>query len=271
SIAASGDFTQTNTCGVSVAPGRNCTVAVTFTPAAAGNRTGALTITDNAAGSPHRATLSGTGVTPAQLSLSPASLTFAGQNVGTPSAVQRITLSNPGGMALSIASIAATGDFAQTNTCGSSVAAGGNCTLSVTFTPSTAGNRTGALTIADGAAGSPHRVALSGTGVAVPQLSLSPSSLTFANQNVGTASAMQRVTLSNPGSAALSIASISIAGDFSQANTCGGSIAPGRNCTISVTFLPRAAGSRTGTLTINDTAAGSPHRLAVSGTGVVRH
>jgi hypothetical protein len=96
--------------------------------------------------------------------VSPASLTFNAQTVQTTSAPQTVTLANGGNAALSVTSIAASGDFAQTNTCGTSVAAGGNCAISVTFTPTAAGARAGALTVADNAANSPQTVGLTGTG-----------------------------------------------------------------------------------------------------------
>ncbi len=80
--------------------------------------------------------------------------------------------------------------------------------------------------------------------VQVPNLSLSSGSLTYANQNVGTTSAAQSVTLNNTGTAALTITSIGVtgtnAGDFAQTNTCGASVAAGGNCSISVTFTPRS-------------------------------
>ncbi len=117
----------------------------------------------------------------AVVNLSPISLTFAGQTVGTTSTAQTVTLTNTGDAALTIASIATSGDFAQTNTCGSSVAAGTNCTISVTFTPTASGTRSGTLTVTDNAAGSPQTVALSGTGADF-SISASPTS---ANVNAG--------------------------------------------------------------------------------------
>src|SRR5207249_1967870 len=143
--ADSGDFAQTNNCNSSLAAGAQCTINVTFRPAATGTRTGTLTVTDNASGSPQTASLTGTGVAPAA-TLSPTSLTFASQDVGATSAPQAVTLSNPGSGPLSISSIAITGansgDFAQTNNCGSSVAAGAKCTINVTFRPTATGTRT---------------------------------------------------------------------------------------------------------------------------------
>lgn len=98
--------------------------------------------------------------------VNPSTLTFGNQNVATTSAAQAVTLTNSGGAALAISSLVATGDFSQTNTCGSSVAAGASCTISVTFTPTTAGSRSGGLSITDNASTSPQSVSLSGTGVA---------------------------------------------------------------------------------------------------------
>ena len=161
------DFSLTNTCGSSVAPGANCTASLTFTPSATGIRTASVSITDNASGSPQTVSLSGTGTGPV-VSLSPTSLTFGSQTVGTSGTPQTITLSNTGNGALSITSVTVTGtnakDFSETNDCGSSVAAGGNCTISVTFTPSASGSRTASVSITDNASGSPQAVSLSGTG-----------------------------------------------------------------------------------------------------------
>jgi hypothetical protein len=84
--------------------------------------------------------------------------------MGMPSAAQSVTFTDTGNAPLSITSISATGDFAETNTCGGAVLAGANCTISVTFTPTAAGSRTGSVTIADNAAGSPHTINVTGTG-----------------------------------------------------------------------------------------------------------
>ena len=122
--------------------------------------------------------------------LNPTNLTFANQNVGSTSAAQNITLSNGGTTALSITSIAASGDYAQTNTCGASLAAGANCTISVTFTPTVAGARTGTITVTDNAPGGTQTASLTGTGVAVgvPDFTVSdsPASLTVKQGTNGT-------------------------------------------------------------------------------------
>src|ERR1019366_7096569 len=251
-------------------------ISVPFTPTVAARRSASVNVTDNAAGSPHTVTLSGTGVGVPIVSLTAGSLTFASQNVGTTSAAQSVTLNNTGSATLLISSLAVTGtnagDFAQTNTCGASVAAGGNCSISVTFTPTAAGIRGASVTITDNAAGSPHTVTLSGTGVGAPIVSLTAGSLTFASQNVGTTSAAQSVTLNNTGTATLLISGLAVTGtnpgDFAQTNTCGASVAAGGSCSILVTFTPTAAGIRGASVTITDNAAGSPHTITLSGTGV---
>ncbi len=98
------------------------------------------------------------------VNLSPTSLSFAGQKVNTTSGAKNVTLKNTGKALLSITSIVTSGDFASTTTCGTSLSAGSNCTISVTFKPTATGTRTGAVTITDNAAGSPHTVSLTGTG-----------------------------------------------------------------------------------------------------------
>jgi hypothetical protein len=167
SIAASGDFAQTNNCGSSLVASASCAIQVTFTPTAAGSRTAALSVTDNASGSPQSVGLSGTGVAPTA-SLSPSSLAFGSQAVATTSTAQTVTLTNGGTAPLTITSIAASGDFAQTNNCGSSLGTGASCAINVTFTPTARGARTGTLSVSDNAGGSPHTAGLSGTGAAPP-------------------------------------------------------------------------------------------------------
>jgi hypothetical protein len=278
-IAVSGanasDFTQTNNCGSSVAAGANCTINVTFKPSGSGSRAASLTVTDNATNSPQAVSLSGTGASPLA-SVSPTSLAFASQSVGTTSAAQTVTLTNSGNATLNVTSIALSGantsDFGQTNNCGSSVAAGAYCTISVTFTPSASGSRAASLSISDNAAGSPQSVSLTGTGANTPgSASLSPTSLSFTAQPVETTSSSQTVTLTNTGSTTLSVSSFTMGGtnsiDFVQNNNCGSTVAAGANCTIVVLFVPSATGARAATLSITDSATGSPQTVSMSGTG----
>jgi hypothetical protein len=264
-----GDFAQTSTCGFGVAAGTSCTISIVFTPVSEGNRTGTLTITDNdngVANATHSVTLSGTGVMP-HVSLSPQGLTFAEQTVDTASAAQAVALTNSGTAPLTISAISSTGDFTQTNNCGGSVVVAASCTINVIFTPKTTGTLAGSLVISDNAAGSPHSVALTGSGSRLA-ISLLPASLTFAGQVVGTSSTSQQLIITNSGTAALSIAAIVASGDFSQTNTCSRTIAINASCTVNVLFTPTASGTRTGSITISDTAPGNPHVAAVGGVGL---
>jgi hypothetical protein len=268
-INASGAFSQTNDCTTApLQPTTNCVVNVTFTPTAPGPNVGALAIIDNAAGSPQVVLLTGTGSPGPLVSLSETNLTFGPQNVGTTSPAQAVTLTNTGSAPLEITGIAATGDFAQTNTCPSTLAAGASCTINVTFTPTAAGNRYGNVTIADNAANSPQTIILGGTGLSVPAVSLSASTLSFGSQVVNSTSATQTVTVTNSGIATLTLSSITAAAPFAQTNTCGSPVAAGGICTISVTFTPTTAGSAVGSVTLMDNAANSPQTISLTGTGV---
>jgi hypothetical protein len=118
-------------------------------------------------------------------SLTPTSLAFGGQSIATTSSTQTITLLNSGSGTMSISSISASGDFGQTNNCGSSLASGAGCSINVSFTPTVTGTRTGTLSISDNAAGSPHTASLSGTGLA-PSLTfawIQPSGVTWGPAN----------------------------------------------------------------------------------------
>lgn len=263
SISSSGDYSETNNCGASVAAGATCTIGVTFSPTATGSRTGTLTVTDSASNSPQTVSLTGTGIL--QATASPSALSFGNQAVGTSSVAKTVTLTNNLGTGLSVASIVVTGDYSQTNTCGTSLSAGASCTVSVTFAPSTTGSRTGTLTITDAASNSPQTVSLTGNGV-VP-VTVSPATLAFGNQAVTTTSSAKTVTVSNKQPTAVTISSITTPGVYAQTNTCGTLLAAQGTCTVSVTFSPTTTGSQPGTLTITDNASNSPQTVNLTGTG----
>jgi hypothetical protein len=162
SITTSANFAETNTCGGSLPAASNCTFSVTFVPTAAGSLSGSIVIRDDAAGSPHVIDLNGTSFGPV-VSLAPGSLTFPGQQVGTTSAAQIVTLTNSGNMVLSASDVQVTGDFAQTNNCSAPLAASSSCTINITFTPTVSGTLSGTLTVGDSAANSPQTESLTGS------------------------------------------------------------------------------------------------------------
>ncbi len=162
-----GDFTKTtDTCaGATLAHNQSCSVSLTFTAPSMGTFNAALNFTDIAPHSPQSVSLTGTGAQPGPVaSLSTNSLTFQPVPVGSAS-TQPVTLSNTGTNSLALSAITVSGYFAQTNNCGTSLTAGANCTINVTFQPRGPGASTGALTVSDNASGSPQTVALNGTGV----------------------------------------------------------------------------------------------------------
>jgi sugar lactone lactonase YvrE len=269
--ANASDFaTSADNCtGATLLPAGTCTVNVTFNPTATGARSAWITITDNASGSPQTVILTGTGNGPVA-GVSPPSLTFGNLNLGTTSGSQPVTLSNTGPATLTITSIVTSANFGETDNCAGSVAAGGSCTINVTFSPAVIGLLTGTLSITDnsnGVTGSQQTVSLTGTGNG-PVPGVSPPSLTFGNQPLGTTSGSQPVTLSNTGTTALTITSIVTSPNFGQTNTCAGSVAAGGSCTINVTFSPTATGLLPGTLTITDIVPASPQVIPLIGTGV---
>jgi hypothetical protein len=268
------DFAQSaTTCGNSLAVKGSCTISIAFTPTALGARSAALILVDSAANSPQTVALSGTGVL--QVSLSPVTLAFGSEADGSVTAAKTVTLANNTTAALSISSAATTGANASefsvsANACGVSVASHSSCKISVTFAPVTPGAKTASLTIRDSANNSPQSVSLSGTGIA--PVSITPASVTFAAQKVGTTSAGKNVTIKNNLKTTLTFSGITVtgtdAGDFSQsATTCGGTLGAGLSCTVSITFTPAAKGSRTADLSISDSAITSPQTLVLSGTG----
>jgi hypothetical protein len=269
SVAAGGPFAlSSNTCGTAIAAGASCTVGVTFTPAAPGAASGTLTFADTAINSPQSVSLSGTGGAP--VTLSATSLSFSTTAVGATSAAKSVTLTNNLSGSLAFSGIGASGPFGiATNTCGTSLAAGASCSVGVTFTPTATGAATGALTFTDSAGNSPQTVSLSGTGSGSSSpVTVSASSLNLGTATVGNTSAAVNVTLTNRQSTALAITSVGVSGPFAvSTNTCGTSLAAGASCSVGVTFTPTATGAATGTLTFTDNASNSPQKVSLSGTG----
>jgi len=327
SIAASGDFAETNDCGSSLSIGKACTVNVAFAPTADGVRSGMLSFTDNASVVPQALILSGTG-TGAGFLISVAPGSSASQTVTAgQTASYSLVFTPEGGFSGTItltcsgaptgancmttpASLAVTGTSAMTATI--NVA-----TTAIAFTPLVpksmparpvslrlrfnlrwVGLLLGTflmlalLAITAGRARQPTWLGLTAATMLVliwagcgggggsvstgpppaPSAAISPSSLTFSSENQGTISPVQSVMLTNSGNAALSITGISVGGtnpsDFRQTNSCGSSVVAGGNCSIGVTFTPTATGSRSATLSIGDNANDNPQLVSLAGTGV---
>jgi hypothetical protein len=263
-----------STCPVTPATlsvGATCTVVVAF--AGSGSVvTGTVTVTSNASGTAPSVAL--TGGTAPVAGLTPSTLTFANQASGTSSTAQNATLTNTGTGTLSItgASLSGTnsGDFTLTNGCGSTLAQGASCTISVKFAPTSqpVGAKAATLTVVTNG-GSPT-VTLSGTSfTAVPNVAVTPTSLTYTNIAVNKTSS-QSVTVSNTGTGAATISGKTISGTNANqysvttgTGSCGTSIAAGATCTVTVRFKPTSTGNKVATLTITTNAGTFP--VALSG------
>jgi hypothetical protein len=268
---ATGDFAISNNgCPAALSVNAACVIDVTFTPQVLGLRTGTLSVASNNVGGTAVIPLSGLGESSGgEIQLSASSLTFGPQQVGTTSSSQNVTVTNNGAAGVTFTSIVANGDFIQTNNCPQTLAAnGGSCTLTISFKPTQGGTRTGSVVLTDTAG--TQTVALSGTGTA-PAVTLNPTSLTFAPQLIKKPSPAQIVTLTNSGTAALTISSIAINGanaaDYSETNNCGTSLAVNAACSINVVFKPSGINTRTASLTITDNAGGSPQTVSLNGIG----
>jgi hypothetical protein len=269
--AGAGQFTLVNGCGASVAVGASCTFSATFRPTAVGPAVAAVTILSSSLATPSLAVpLTGIGL---GLNLSATSVAFGNQLVGTVSAATTLTLSNASTAAVTLGALtlggANAGDFRFTTTCGTTLAAGASCRVSLRFAPTAVGVRTGAIAIPTSLSATPLSVALSGTGIA-PVLALAPAALAFPNQVIGVSSAAQTVTVSNVGNATMAITGIVLGGaspaQFGRTTTCGATLAAGASCTVSVTFTPNNATARTATLAVNVGAPAVSGSVALSGT-----
>jgi hypothetical protein len=314
SVSVTGDYTQTNTCGSSIAAGGSCTVSVKFAPTSGGPLTGTLSVATSAPGSPLTVALSGTGVTattnlalgqPATASSDYQSYVPGNVTDGNPSTYWESSdgAGYPQTLTVQLPSVESIGSLQlylppatdwSTRTETLSVLGSSNGTTfsqivgssSYTFNPAT-GNE---VTISLPSGTTAEYVELSftantgwsaaqlselevfsggggGTGPTGTALTASPSSLSFGNENVGSTSSSQSVTVSNPGSSAVSMSSIGVTGPFGESNNCGTSLAAGASCTVGVTFAPTASGAATGTLSVNSSAPGSPLTVALTGTG----
>jgi hypothetical protein len=176
-----------------------------------------------------------------------------------------VDVANTGGTAVTLTSETVSGDFAVTaNTCSAQLPAQTSCEVVVVFKPSSAGTRTGALTVVDGLG--TQTASLSGTGETDATDAMAPSSLAFPAQQVGTSSASQNVTVTNSGDEPLTQMAVSATGDFSIVNRCGGSLQGHASCAIQVIYAPTLTGAETGILTVVDELR--TQTVALSGTGV---
>ncbi len=200
---------------------------------------------------------------------STAPLTFPVQVIDTTSAKQTVNLTNSGSKPLSISSVSVSGEFQMSTTCRKSLASGADCAINALFKPTSAGSLSGLITIVDSASSKPQFIELSGTATVVK---VSPSSLNFGDQKVGTKSKPQIVTAKNVGSVGITFSSVGVTArqtDFSSTDNCTGrTIEPGASCEVSVVFDPTETGARSADLYFNlPKGSIGPAPVALWGTG----
>ncbi|MDQ1547708.1 MAG: hypothetical protein QOH69_2612 [Actinomycetota bacterium] len=311
-ITKTGDYTESSTCGSSLAVNASCTVTVGFTPTASGIRSGTVSVASNATNSPTVLSLSGSGVDSSTnlaagrpASASTQNAPYVASNVtdgntstywesvngafpqwvqvdlGSATSVNRVTLNLPPATAWATRtqtlSVQGSADGSSFGTLAGSA--------TYTFDPATGNTVTIPVTAASEryvrinitansgwTAGQLSELQVFGGGTTPPPtsaiLGFTPGSLAFASTNVGATSASQTSVLKNTGTAAATISSIAASGDFSQTNNCGSSLAVGASCTVTATFHPSTPGSRTGSVSVASNATGSPTVLSLTGTGV---
>jgi hypothetical protein len=276
SVPVSGGYTETDNCtGVTLTAGQICTITVTYAPVVTGSAAGVLTINDTSTGAPHLVTLSGSG----ELAVSTSSnLSFAATNVGSTATPQNMTVTNNQSQTLTFTS-AITGDYSAVGSgsspCNGTLAAKAKCTYSVSFTPTTNGLIKGALAITPTGAGSPIAAGgMTGTGQNGPAspMTFTPASQSFGNVVLNTSS-VKTTTIKNTTAASVNISSVTGSGFFTVAPSgttpCGGALAAGKSCTVTVTYTPSNAGSSLGGVTLIDNASITTQVQNVTGTGIL--
>ncbi|MGH9351473.1 MAG: beta strand repeat-containing protein [Terriglobia bacterium] len=253
---------------VTLTGGQAARFAVAFSPVTAAAATGGISIVSDASSSPVTIPLSGTGAT-MQVALSPSSLNFGSVTVGASSA-QGVILSNAGTAPVTVSQATVTGaGFSLSGLpLPLSLAAGQSVTLQVNFTPTTAGNAAGSISIVSSAANSPTVLPLAGAGGTF-QLTATPTSISFGNVKVG-ASGTQTVTLTNTGNSPVTVSQASASGTgFSLSSlTLPVTLTAGQSTSFSANFSPTAAANETGSISIVSNAANSPLSIPLSGSGV---
>jgi len=268
-IQTSAPFAQTNDCGVTVAPNAQCTINVSFTPTGKQYYSSTLVITDSAGNSPQTVSLTGNGTDP--ISYSPKSIAYPDQGIHSTSAAYLITVTNNQSAAVNL-SIQAPAPFAQTNTCGASLAAYASCTISVTFTPLAVQYYSSTLTISGGTS-SPISIPVSGNGILPVTFTPKVGGFYFTHQVANTPSTPQTVTITNNQHTALTFSSMSSSAAFPFTTNCGngaggGTLAAGATCTVQITFNPPAVAAYTANLLVYEDAYGSPITIPLQGTGI---
>jgi Abnormal spindle-like microcephaly-assoc'd, ASPM-SPD-2-Hydin/Protein of unknown function (DUF1573) len=251
-----------------IAAGKNTTFSVKFSPTSTTGSTGTVVFQDNAETSPQTMTLTGSALASGStLSANPGSVNF-GSVVVAGNDPTPVTLTNSGNATITINTVGVTGaGFSISGlTAGQQIAAGATAQFSAAFDPTVPGAATGTISITSSATNGTLSIPVSGTGTQ-GTLTANPASIPFGNLAVN-GSATVPVTLTNTGTAALSITASSVSGTgFSMSSLAAQSLNPGQTASINVTFSPTTATTVNGSVSVSTNLPNSPLTIALSGTG----
>ncbi len=268
-ISTSGDFSQSNTCNGSIAAGGSCQVSVTFRPSASGNRTGNLSISDDAPNAPHTVALSGTGAAAAgQLSTATSSVSFGTVTVGSTGSQNVTVTAASASVTINQANITGTGFSVSGLTLPATINAGASTTFSVRFAPTAAGTVNGSLSLVSNASNSPMNISLSATAAAASgTLNANPTSVSFGTVNVGSTSTQNVTVTAATANVTINQANVTGTGFSVGGLTLPVTVNAGSSRTFTVSFAPTANGTASGSVSLVSNASNTPTTISLSGTG----
>lgn len=254
--------------------GQACTVRLTFTPSAAGAVSGGMSTFAASQGGSGTVTLTGTGLTPANLALSPGTLTYTtvvGQSSDDMVVVTNSGQSQSGPLGITLtgpADFAIVTGLASDCAAGAMLAGGASCNVRIRFTPGSRTSFSATLTVSATPGGS-RMATINGTGQAPATLTVTPTPHSFPLTEVGQTSGTQNFTFRNTGdvaSTALAISSTNAAEFPITSNGCMGmTLAPNGVCTVTMAFRPGAGAAASGSVTATATGASATAMLSGSG------
>jgi hypothetical protein len=254
---------------IAIFAGQSSPISLVFTPNAAGAFSATVSITSNASDSSAALSLTGSGVTSGQLTVSPTSDSFGSVTLGTKSS-QTVTLTNNTGSTVNISQVSVSGSgFGLTGiTTPLALNASQSTTFTATFSPPTAGSASGSVTITSDAPNSPLSLPMSGTGVAEGAVGANPTSLSFGTVTVGNKQALSE-TVTNTGGSTVTISQVGSSGTgFTVSGiSTPAALTAGQSATFSVTFAPLSAGSASGSVTVTSNGSNPTLTIPLTGTG----
>jgi len=271
SVSGTGFQISGITTPLTLMPSQSTAFTVTFAPQTTGNGNGTVTLTSDASNSTLSLPLSGTGVSAGTVSANPANVSFGSVTVGNKQSLSE-TVTNTGGTSVTISQVAVSGSGFSINGISAPLtpAAGQSAIFTVLFSPSSAGNASGSITISSNASNPTLTIPLSGTGVTPGTLGASPTTLSFGNVTIGNKQSLSE-TVTNTGGTDVTISQIAISGSgFSlTGNTTPVTLSAGQSVSFTVSFTPSSAGSASGSITISSNASNPTLTIPLSGTGVM--